>query len=360
MPSPRTSRILRRALLLTLLAGAGAGYAWWAKPWVPKPVVITVETVTPGPASEVLAVNGQIMPSDKVELGAPVAGQLINVLVKEGDLVAAGQGLARLDDTIARAGLDQAEASLESARIDAAAAQAAYDRAEALAANISTQALDSARFSAEAAAARVRQLDAALTQARQQLTLYQVKSPIAGTVLNVNAEVGQVVGTMTMLFTVGDLSAPLVQTDVDEVYGARMKVGLAARVAPVGSQDAVDAVVTFVAPTVNPDTGGRTVRLSFDTPPEEPLPSGLTMSVNVVIDTFETAITAPRAAIRDLDGAAFVMLDAGGTARKTPVRLRSWPSERLIVTEGLSAGDRLITDPQDVAEGALVAETPGA
>lgn len=360
MPPSRTSRLLRRSLILIVLAGAGAGYAWWAKPWEPKPVAITIETVMPGPASEVLAVNGQIMPGEKVELGAPVAGQLIEVLVREGDMVIGGQVLARLDDTIARAALDQAEASLESARIDAAAAQAAYDRAEALAANISGQALDSARFTAEAAAARVRQLAAALTQTRQQLTLYQVISPIAGTVLNVNAEVGQVVGTVTMLFTVGDLSAPLVQTDVDEVYGARMKVGLAARVAPVGSSDPVDATVTFVAPTVNTDTGGRTMRLSFATPPTEPLPSGLTMSVNVVVERFEAAITVPRAAIRDLDGAPYVMLDSGGTARKAPVRLRNWPSERLIVTEGLKAGDRLITDPQDVAEGALVAEAPGA
>lgn len=360
MPSPRTSRILRRLLFILLLAGIGGGYAWWAKPWVEKPVLVTVETVAVRPASEVLAVNGQIVPGEHVDLGAPVAGQILEVPVREGDTIDAGAVLARLDDTIARAAVDQAEASLESARIDAAAAGSAYDRARALAGTVSAQALDSARFASEAAEARVRQLTAALAQARQQLSLYEVRAPIAGTVLSVNAEVGQVVGTMTALFSLGDLSAPLVETDVDEVYGARMKNGLAARAAPVGGMASLPATVSFVAPTVNTDTGGRTIRLSFDAPPADPLPSGLTMSVNIVVERFDEAITVPRAAIRDLDGAPFVMVVKDGRATPVPISVRHWPSERLIVTEGLVAGDFVITEPQDIAEGALVALGGGA
>ncbi|WP_187393053.1 efflux RND transporter periplasmic adaptor subunit [Maritimibacter fusiformis] len=360
MSSSRLYLRLRRLAVLVLLVAIAGGYAWWAKPWVTKPVQITVETVTPGPASQVLAVNGQIVPGNKVDLGAPVAGQVLEVLVKEGDAVTKGQALARLDDTSARAALDQAQASLESARIDAQAAKTSYERALALAATVSAQALDSARFSSEAAAARVRQLEAALAQTRQQLSLYQVKSPIAGTVLGVAAEMGQVVGTASALFTVGDLAAPLVETDVDEVYGALMKSGLEALVAPVGSQDEMAAMVSFVAPTVNPDTGGRTVRLSFDAPLQDVLPSGLTMSVNIVVDTYDEAIAVPRTAIRDLFGNPYVMLDDAGTSRRAPVQVRIWPSDRLIVTEGLAAGDRVITDPQDVGDGVAVATETGA
>jgi RND family efflux transporter MFP subunit len=351
-------RFLRRLLLVAAIAGAAAGYAWWAKPWEPKALTVTIETVTAGPAREVLAVNGRIVPKDEVDLGAPVSGQVLEVLVKEGDSVTRGQILARLDDTIARAAMDQAQASLEYARIESQAAKAAFDRANALTGTVSAQSLDSARFSSEAAAARVRQLTAALEQSERQLALYAIASPIDGTVLTVNAELGQVVGTSSVLFTVGDLSAPLVETDVDEVYGARMTPGLAARVAPVGSQEVEAATLSFVAPTVNRDTGGRTLRLSFDTPPAIMLPRGLTMSVNIVVETFEAAITAPRAAIQDLDGAPFVLLDDGGTARKVPVAVRHWPADRLVVTDGLAPGDRLITNPQDIGPGDLVtAET---
>lgn len=347
-------RPVGRLLILTLLVGAVAGWAWWARPWEAKPIAVTVAVVEAGPAREVLAVNGQIVPDEEVDLGAPVAGQVMQVLGKEGDVVTKGQVLARLDDTIARAALDQAEATLESARIEAQAAKTAYDRAAALAGTVSGQSLDSAKFTWEAAAARVRQLSAAQEQAARQLDLYQIKAPIDGTILTVNAEVGQVVGTASVLFSVGDLSAPLVECDVDEVYGARMTPGLAGRVAPVGGQDDSAATVTFVAPTVNPDTGGRTLRLSFDAPPDILLPRGLTMSVNVVVETFDQAITVPRSAIQDLNGTPWVLLDEGGTAKKVPLTIRNWPADRLIVTDGLSPGDRLITNPQGVNPGDLV------
>lgn len=360
MASSRRFRLLRRLLVMVVLLGAAGGYAWWAKPWEEKPISITVEVVEPGPASEVLAVNGQIVPSEEVDLGAPVAGQVMEVRVREGDQVEKGDVLARLDDTIARAALDQAQASLESARIDARSAKAAFDRAQALSTNISAQARDSAKFTYNAAQARVRQLSAGLDKARQQLSLYRIVAPIKGTVLDVGAKLGQVVGSSSVVFKLGDLSAPKVETDVDEIYGARLTKGLAARVAPVGSHDEMAARVSFVAPTVNRDTGGRTVRLSFETPPQDMLPSGLTMSVNVVIDSFASAITVPRAAIRDLDGAPFVMLDDAGTARAQPISIRDWPSDRLVVTAGLKAGDRVITDPQDVPEGALVSAGAGA
>jgi hypothetical protein len=84
------------------------------------------------------------------------------------------------------------------------------------------------------------------------------------------------------------------------------------------------------------------------------------MSVNIVVDSFDEAITLPRTAIRDLSGSPYVMLDDAGIARKAPVQVRIWPSDRLIVTEGLAAGDRVITDPQDVVEGVAVTTEPGA
>lgn len=356
MANRSTGRKLRKVFIILVIAGLAAGWAWTTKPWTEKPITISVETVTAGPAKEVLALNGQIVPREEVDLGAAVAGQISKVHVREGDTVSAGQVMAQLDSTIAQAAVAEAEASLESARIDANSAQSAYDRALALGQTVSASARDSARFTAEAAAAKVRQLAAAAQQARRQLDLYQVTSPIDGTVLSVNAEMGQVISTASTLFTIGDLSAPLIETDVDETYGARMRPGLGARVATVGSRDAVDAVVSFVAPRIDPDTGGRVVRLAFKDPPEVPLPAGLTMSVNIVVDTFDEVITAPRTAIRDLGGDPHVMLARDGRARSVPVLVRSWPSDRLIVTEGMKPGDMLITSPLDVAEGALVTE----
>jgi len=360
MPKARTARLLRRSGLLVVLALAVGAWAVQTRPWETKPVAVTVETLVSGPATEVLAVNGQLVPGEQVDLSAPVAGQVSEVLVQAGDLVQKGDLLGRLDPAIAEAALAQAEATLRSAKVDAEAARRENERAQALASTVSAQNRDSARFAVESAEARVAQLAAALEQARQQLAQTEIRAPIDGTVLTVDAELGEVVASTTSLFSIGDLARPLIETDVDEIYGARIRVGLAARVAPVGSQDGQAATVSFVAPVVDPDTGGRTLRLGFDTPPATPLPSGLTMSVNIEVERFADALTVPRSAVRDLDSTPWVLLDDGGVARRVPVQLRSWPAERLIVTDGLASGARLITSPADLAPGVAVAATPAA
>lgn len=358
MSSSRTARTLRRLLFIGLLVAAAGVYALWARPWAPKPASVVTETVTAGAVSEVLSVNGQIVPSQTADLAAPVAGQITEILVSEGDKVEKGQVLARLDDTIARAAADQAEAALEAARIGLKEASLARDRAKALGASISAQARDSAQFAYDKAEAQVTQLAAAHDQAVRQLAQYQVKAPIAGIVLAVDADAGQVVSTSNTLFSIGDMSPPLIETDVDEIYGSRIMVGQSARVAPVGSDAPIAATVSFVAPSVDTTTGGRTVRLSFDAAPAESLPSGQTMSVNIEVSHFDKGISVPRSALLDLSGAPYVYLDVGGKAEKQSVSVRAWPADRLIVTKGLTQGDALITNPHGLEPGMLVAVAP--
>ncbi|HEY8596503.1 MAG TPA: efflux RND transporter periplasmic adaptor subunit, partial [Devosiaceae bacterium] len=234
----------------------------------------------------------------------------------------------------------------------------ARDRAKALGASISAQARDSAQFAYDKAEAQVTQLAAAHDQAVRQLAQYRVTAPIAGIVLAVDADAGQVVSTSNTLFSIGDMSPPLVETDVDEIYGSRIMVGQSARVAPVGSDAPIAATVSFVAPSVDTTTGGRTVRLSFDAAPAESLPSGQTMSVNIEVSHFDKGISVPRSALLDLSGAPYVYLDVGGKAEKQSVSVRAWPADRLIVTKGLTQGDALITNPHGLEPGMLVAVAP--
>lgn len=353
MREAEIGRHSRRMLGLGMIVVMAGALLWWQFGRSDPPSV-RVERVVSGPAAEILAVNGQLRPGRTDRIGAPVLGQVVAVMVEEGDEVAKGQLLLRLDDTIARQAVIQAEATLAAARVDAEAKQRAWERARALTDTISAQARENAEFAWRAAQANVAQLEAALAQARQQLDLYQVTSPSDGTVLSVEAKIGQVVGSSSVLVTVGNLRQPRVEADVDEVFGVRLRPGLKASVAPVGSDDAIPAHVEFVAPTVDPLTGGRLVRLRLDDEPEVPMPSGLTMSVNIVVEQFEDVIAIPGSAILDLDRAPRVMIVENGQASERSVTVRNWPSDRLIVSEGLAEGDLLILAPQDVQPGQRV------
>ena len=341
------------------LLAAAAFAVWWVRSGAAEPPTTPTEVVTPGPASEVLAVVGQIGPGRTDRVGAPVLGQVVEVLVSEGDEVAQGDLLLRLDDTIAVQTVRQAEATLAAARVDAEAKRRAWDRAQALADTIPQQSVENAEFQWRAAEAQVAQLEAALEQARQQLALYRITSPSDGIALSVDAEIGQVVGSSSVLVTIGDLAHPRVEADVDEIYGVRLRPGLDARISPIGSDLVLPGQVDFVAPKVDPVTGGREIRLSIEAPPVDPLPSGLTVSANIVVERFDEVITVPRSAILDLDRAPRVLIIEDGRARARPIEVRLWPSDRLIVTDGLQAGDVLILAPQDIEEGAAVRPAAG-
>jgi multidrug efflux pump subunit AcrA (membrane-fusion protein) len=117
-----------------------------------------------------------------------------------------------------------------------------------------------------------------------------------------------------------------------------------------GSTETRSGAVSFVAPRVDPDTGGLAVKIGFDAPLLAPV--GLTVTANITVDS-RTALTVPRAALRD--GSVFVL--RAGKAVQTPVTVIDWPAARLIVTAGLETGDRVITDSTGLSDGLAVTAT---
>lgn len=320
------------------------------RPWETRPATVAIETVTPGPATRVLAVNGRIAALNTVDIRPGVTGQIVSVAADENDVVAAGQTLARIDDTLPRSELDQARAALDAGRVRLAQAQATLDRARALGPNVARSTLEDAELAASLAEDEIERLDAAVAQAENRLARYTLTAPFGGTVIGRSVDPGAMVDLQSVLFTIADLETLVVETDIDEIYAAQITTGLAAVLQPAGMSETLPGHVSFAAPRIDPTTGGRLVRLDFDAPQD--LPVGLTVAVNIVVEDLSSALTIPRAAISTDGAASFVLVDRGGIATRVPVQVVDWPADRLIVTAGLAPGDRLILTP--VAEGAQV------
>jgi RND family efflux transporter MFP subunit len=228
-----------------------------------------------------------------------------------------------------------------------------YDRAKALGDSISQKTLDDAKFAVDSAQNEVARLEALLEQSRSLLSEYTVRAPFAGTVLSRGADPGQVVSSSTSLFLFAELANFTGEASVDELYASEIRRGLQVTARPAGHSDTIDGAVVYVSPRVDASTGGRRVRVSL--PGASNLPVGLTVMLNIKVEEREDAITIPRSALTDSDEpAVYVITD--GKAVRTPVQYIDWPSDRLIVTAGLTGGEVLITDSKLVkADGALVA-----
>ncbi len=349
--SPRKGKRGRRGwwILLVVLLIAGGVYAYVQRPWEARAPRVAVEAVAPGPVTEVLAVNGRVAARNTVNVRSPVSGRALEVLASEGDEVAEGDVLVRIDSGQAKALVDQARAALDAGVVKERQARAASDRAQALGENATRSAREDAELALAAASNEVTRLTAALEEAQSQLEQYTVTSPLTGVILDRSVDQGQLVDPQSNLFTIANLSELLVETDVDELYSSRFRRGLEVLLQPVGETVARTGEVVFATPSVDPSTGGRAIKIGFDEPVD--LPVGLTVNANIVVSQQDDVLSLPRSAIVTEGYTSHVMVVEDGVVVERQVDFSDWPAERVIVTDGLSEGDLVVLDPASVAPG---------
>jgi RND family efflux transporter MFP subunit len=333
------------------------GLGAYLQPWTTAPIPVSVEVVALAPVTRVLAVNGRIASVQSLDVRALVSGRLADVRVAEGDGVQRGLELARIDSAGQQAILRQAVAGLDAALVGQAQARDTLERTQALGANVARTASEDAARAVQSAAQEVARATAQVEQAQVQLENYTIRAPMTGTVLALNVDPGQSIDPTTALMTIADLDQLVVETDVDEAYATQIRAGLPALLQLAGETTLRNGSVSFVSQRVDPSTGGLAVELRFDDPVSAPI--GLTVTINIIVDSRNAAITAPRAAIQSVEEGDVVFVMKDGTAQSRPVSVIDWPAARLIVTEGLAPGDVLILDATGIGDGEAVrAEAP--
>ena len=328
-----------------LLGLALAGFVW-SQFWMVRPTPVTIEIAAFAPVTRVLAVNGRIAAVRSVDVRSVVSGTLIALPVTEGDVVEENQILAQVDAAAQNATVRQAMAALDAALVAQQQTTEVYERAAALGNNIPRSELEANAHAVQTAAQEVARLTAILDQAQIVLEDYTIRAPVAGTVLELVAEKGQIVGPTSRLLTLADLSEILVEADVDEAYATHITVGQPAMLQLTGNSGTHRGHVSFVSNRVDEATGGLAIEISFNAPVVAPV--GLTVTTNIIVDQRDAALTVPRTALVNGD-AVFVVAD--GVARWQLVTVVEWPAARLIATAGLEEGNAVIVDATGISDG---------
>ena len=211
--------------------------------------LVRVTTAKVGKSDLVSTVNcnGRVQAKTKVDISSQVMGQIVNLAVREGDIVKKGDFLLQIDkaqfDATARAqqaGLEALFAQRESDRASRAQAQRDFEREQKnFEARISSeQALQKARQVLDVTTANENATDRRIEQSRAQLMANKdslskttITAPIAGVVTARPVEAGEnaMIGTMnnpgTVLLTISDMSVVEAQMEVDETDMPHVKVG---------------------------------------------------------------------------------------------------------------------------------------
>lgn len=319
-------------LVAVCVVGCGAEAEPPRRPETTTPVVQVAEA-TPRTAPVPIHATGRLASKAEVPLAFTIDGVVDRIRVDEGDRVQKGQALARLHLSEIDAQVQEAESALAQARRD-------LERTRRLRRDsVATQeALEKARTAVEMAEAR-------LQRARFNRQYAVIEAPADGRILRRRAEDGEYVGPGQPILTLGATGRGWV---VRAGLPARDVVRVARGDSATVTFDAhpgrtVDARVTEIADAATPRTGTFEVELRVSAPGLS-LKSGFIGAVTVYPSGAPAAVEIPAAALVSGDGAQGVVYRVeGGTVRRQSVTVARVLDRAVLVSDGVTAGDRVVT-----------------
>jgi membrane fusion protein (multidrug efflux system) len=303
-----------------------------------------------------LPLTGTLTPLNETTVKAKVAGELVEVTVREGETVRRGQVLARIDTTELAARAAAKRADVEAARAQRVLAEKNRATQKTLLEKnfISQSAFDSTQSVYEVALARLQAAEADLAVAQKALGDAVLSAPISGIVAQRLAQPGERVPIDARILAIVDLSRLQLEAAVPASEIGRVKVGqpVSFRVDGFGAREFAGHIER-----INPSTiaGSRSINVyAVIENPEGMLRGGLFAQGGLTLERVEGALLIPATALREELGERFVYRLADGVVRKAPVK--TGPADgagRVQVLAGLAAGDRIVTrDLGTLREGA--------
>ena len=287
-----------------------------------------------------------------VEIRPKVGGFLVQINVKEGQTVSAGQTLFVIDNETYQAQVRQAQATVNTVQQQVNTSQLTYENAKQLHANkvIGDYELQTSQNAYESAKAQLAQAQAALANAKEALSFCFVKSPSAGVVGTLPLKKGALVSGADILTTVANISSMDVYFSVTEKEAMVIsQKGIACLPAVKlqladGSVYAHEGKVSRMSGVIDVATGSVQLIASFPNP-DKTLKSGGTG--NIIIPRFNSnAIIIPQSCVIEVQNKKFVfLLTEGNKVKYSEIKVDPQnDGNNYIVTEGLKVGDKYVTN----------------
>lgn len=291
-----------------------------------------------------LAVSGTLKATQSATVKARVAGELQDLTLREGDLVRAGQIVARVDATDAQARLRQAQQQAEAARSQVEIAQRTFDSNSALVEKgfISRWALDSSSASLATAQANYRGAQAGVDVITKQLQDTVLRAPISGQVAQRLAQNGERIGVDGRVLELVDISRLELEATVAAADSPLLRVGQQAELQIEGSSAPVRARVVRINPTVV--AGSRSVLAYLALEPAQGLRQGLFAQGTMVVGS-RSSLSLPVSAVRNDRPRPYVQIVRDNKVAHQAVDVGAqgeFDGQWMVAVDGLPAGTQVI------------------
>jgi len=347
---------------------------------------VTIAVASEQAIRPTILASGVLAYLTEVNLTSEVVAKVREILVKEGDTVAQGQLLLRLDPETYRNAIQREEASrrqgvisIERQRLALALADKKLARGAQLFERKMVgqsefddlrNARDLSRVELKSSEEALRRADAVLGEAREQFSKTDIRSPISGIIVALPIKVGETAIASTNAFAgaqlmqIADTSAIQAELKVDEADIAKIVVGQDVSVYAAAFPDlALVGKVHQIALSPTLENQGRSYQVTalLEAPKDAALRSGMSARADIFLGDGSRTLAVPVEAVgTDVDEdkkiTRFVWVDRDGQAHKVLVEVGLSDDKWEAIASGLKAGDRVITGPGKTVRGLLEGE----
>jgi RND family efflux transporter MFP subunit len=379
--------------VVVLLAAAGAA-AWffYTRPDLVRVQVAEAQALSssaPSAGASLLDASGYVVAQRQATVSGKITDKVLDVLIEEGQHVQAGQIIAHLDPSNARAAMEQANAqvvaaestvALDQVQVDEAIPKYERNRKIHAAGFLSEQAMEDTRMARDTSLANLKVAQGQLQVARATRDIAQrslddtvVRAPFAGVVTVKAAQPGEIISpisagggfTRTGIGTIVDMDSLEVEVDVAESFINRVQQGMPATVKLNAYPDwEIPAQVIAVIPTADRSKATVTVRVGFKVKDPRIVPEmGARVSFLSPADAAssaapaQTGVVVPPEAVQAASGGnqGVVFVIADGKSERRAVRLGARQSQGQVLLSGVRPGESVaVTNVDKLQDGAAV------
>ena len=339
------SKLIMAALIAVVFIGT---FVFLYQKSQPKPVVYSEFTPKVTDISKVTVITGKIEPRDEVSVKPQISGIITHLYKQAGDMVSAGEVIAKVEVIPDMGQLSSAEARVRLAGINLKQAQVDFDREESLYRqrlvseeeyDKQKQALSQAREEMAAAQDALEVVRDGVSKSNANASSTLIRSTISGLILDVPVKVGNTVvlsntfNDGTTIATVANMNDLIFRGNIDETEVGRLVEGMPMKITVGALQDLrFDAVLEYVSPKAVENNGANQfeVKAAVTAVRDGKIRSGYSANAEIVLAKAEGVLSVPESAIEFSGDSTFVYV-VGGTGEQKTYR-------RTHVVTGLSDG----------------------
>ncbi len=306
----------------------------------PNPGVMTVRkkdivttTLAPRKFDYFVQTQGMVEAEDNILVSAESMGVITSVLVKEGQSVRKGEVLAQIDNKITLRTIEEVKSGLE-------LATTIYEKQK----NLWDQQIGTEVQFLQAKNNK-ENLEKRLATLHEQLNMARIKTPIDGTVEQINIKIGENASPGIPAFRIINTFDLKIVASVSEAYVTSIKKGDLVKVSFPALTREIEARVTFVGRNINPLSRSFPVEINLPSHPD--LRPSMTAVLRVIYNTEQQALCVPINVVQEINGKKIVYVaEMDGqqlVARRKEIEVGGVYDNLAEIKKGLNPGDKIIT-----------------